>query len=54
MNVQVAQGRLFAPGNAADVTTAAIVNEAFINEFGLKDPIGKNSPAPSISRSLAW
>lgn len=46
MNVQVAQGRLFSPDNAADATTGAIVNEAFINEFGLKDPIGKKLPGP--------
>jgi putative ABC transport system permease protein len=46
MQVQVAQGRLFSPENPADVTTAAIVNEAFIKEFNLQDPIGKKLPGP--------
>jgi putative ABC transport system permease protein len=46
MQVQVAQGRLFSPDNPADVTTAAIVNEAFIREFNLQDPIGKKLPGP--------
>jgi len=46
MQVQVAQGRLFSPDNPADVTTAAVVNEAFLKEFNLTDPIGKKLPGP--------
>jgi putative ABC transport system permease protein len=46
MQVQVAQGRLFSPDNPADVTSAAVVNEAFIKEFNLQDPIGKKLPGP--------
>jgi putative ABC transport system permease protein len=46
MKVQLAYGRLFSPGNAADATTAAVVNEAFIKEFNIKDPIGKKLPGP--------
>jgi putative ABC transport system permease protein len=46
MNVQVAQGRLFASDNPSDVSTAAVVNEAFIKEFNITDPIGKKLPGP--------
>jgi putative ABC transport system permease protein len=46
MKIRVAQGRLFSPGNQADVTTAAVVNEAFVKEFNLQDPIGKKLPGP--------
>jgi putative ABC transport system permease protein len=46
MKIAIVQGRSFEPGNMADQTTAALVNEAFIKEFGLKDPIGKKLPGP--------
>lgn len=46
MNIQVLQGRGFSPGNLSDVTTAAVVNEAYIKYYGLKDPIGKKLPGP--------
>ncbi len=44
MKIEVVQGRLFSPGNTADKTTAAVVNEAFLKEFNLKDPVGKKLP----------
>jgi len=44
MKIEVVQGRLFSPDNTADKTTAAVVNEAFLKEFNLKDPIGKKLP----------
>src|SRR5258706_7906440 len=44
MKIEVVQGRIFSPGNTADRTTAAVVNEAFLKEFNLKDPIGKKLP----------
>jgi putative ABC transport system permease protein len=44
MGLQVIQGRAFDANNAADLTTAALVNEAFVKEFGLKDPVGKKLP----------
>ena len=46
MQVKLAQGRLFSPNSPADVTTAAVVNEAFLREFNLTDPIGKKLPGP--------
>ncbi len=44
MKIEVVQGRLFSPGNTADKTTAAVVNEAFLKEFNLKYPVGKKLP----------
>jgi putative ABC transport system permease protein len=46
MKIEMAQGRSFAADNPADVTSAALVNEAFIKEFGLTDFIGKKLPGP--------
>jgi putative ABC transport system permease protein len=46
MGVKVSQGRNFSSSNVADQTTSAIVNEAFIKEFGITDPIGKKLPGP--------
>jgi len=44
MKIEVVQGRAFSPDNMADKTTAAIVNEAFLKEFNLKDPVGQKLP----------
>jgi putative ABC transport system permease protein len=44
MNVKPVAGRLFMPENAADVTSSAIVNDAFLKEFDIKDPVGKKLP----------
>jgi putative ABC transport system permease protein len=44
MGLQVLQGRNFSSDNPADVTSSAIVNEAFVKEFGLTDPVGKKLP----------
>lgn len=44
LKIQVIQGRGFSPDNTADITTAAVVNEAFLKEFNIADPIGKKLP----------
>ncbi len=46
MGLKIVAGRAFLPDNLSDVTTAAVVNEAFVKEFGLTDPIGKKLPGP--------
>ena len=46
MKISMQQGRSFAADNPADVTSSAIVNEAFVNEFGIIDPVGKKLPGP--------
>jgi len=46
MGLQMLQGRGFSADNTADVSSAAIVNEAFVKEFGLTDPVGKKLPGP--------
>jgi len=44
MKIEVVKGRLFSAGNSGDQSTAAVVNEAFLKEFNLTDPIGKKLP----------
>jgi putative ABC transport system permease protein len=44
MNIETVQGRIFSADNPADINSAAVVNEAFVNEFNLKDPVGKKLP----------
>jgi putative ABC transport system permease protein len=44
MHLQMAQGRSFDAGNTADNTSSAIVNETFVKDFGLSDPVGKKLP----------
>lgn len=44
MDIKPVQGRLFLPDNSADITSSAIVNEAFLKEFDIKDAIGKKLP----------
>lgn len=44
MNIKIKEGRNFDVNNTADRTNAAIVNETFVKEFGLTDPIGKKLP----------
>jgi putative ABC transport system permease protein len=44
MDIRVVSGRGFQPGNTADYTTAAVVNESFVKEFNLGDAIGKKLP----------
>ncbi len=44
MGLRMVQGRSFQPNNQGDLNSAAVVNEAFVKEFGLKDPIGKKLP----------
>lgn len=44
MDIKVVSGRAFDENNPADVTMAAVVNEAFVKEFDLGDAIGKKLP----------
>ncbi len=44
MNIEMAMGRSFAKENTSDLRRAIIVNEAFVKEYGWKDPIGKKIP----------
>jgi len=44
MKIEAVQGRLFSANNPGDEATAAVVNEAFLQEFHLTDPIGKKLP----------
>lgn len=46
MNIRIKEGRSFDPANTSDFTQAAVVNEAFVKMFGLKDPVGKKLPGP--------
>ncbi|MES1181418.1 MAG: ABC transporter permease, partial [Flavobacterium sp.] len=46
MHIKMAAGRSFDPSNTADISNAAVVNEAFVKEFCLKDPVGKKLPGP--------
>jgi putative ABC transport system permease protein len=41
MKIKMVQGRSFQPNNTVDFNNSAIVNEALVKEFGLKDPVGK-------------
>lgn len=44
MGIKVSRGRAFDEKNAADRTSAAVVNESFVKEFNLGDAVGKKLP----------
>jgi putative ABC transport system permease protein len=44
MGLTMNEGRDFSPDNPADFSSSAIVNEAFVKEFGFTDPVGKKLP----------
>ncbi len=44
MNLEIIAGRNFLASNSADLTSAVIVNETFVKEYGWSDPIGKKLP----------
>ena len=44
MDLKLTAGRGFDPANGGDLTSSAIVNEAFVKEYGIKDPVGKKLP----------
>ncbi|WP_336517735.1 ABC transporter permease [Pollutibacter soli] len=44
MDIKVKEGRLFSKDNPSDVTSAAVVNEAFLKEFKIENPIGRKLP----------
>jgi len=41
MNIKMLQGRSFSQENIADYNNSIIVNEAFVKEYGLVNPVGK-------------
>ena len=41
-DIALAQGRDFEMGSASDAQNGVLVNEAFVKQFGLKDPVGKS------------
>jgi putative ABC transport system permease protein len=41
MQIPILMGRSFQPNNSADTNNSIIVNEAFVKEYGISDPIGK-------------
>jgi len=44
LDISVIEGRNFRESDPADQRRAVIVNEAFVREFGLKDPVGSSIP----------
>ena len=44
MGIKIIAGRNFQEGNSDDRIEGVIVNQAFVNEFGWKDPIGQRLP----------
>ena len=44
MKMKMAAGRSFDKSNPADVGGSAIVNEAFVAAYGIKEPVGKKLP----------
>lgn len=44
MKLQIIQGRGFDATNAADINSSAIVNETFVKDFGITEPVGKKLP----------
>ncbi|HYK46985.1 MAG TPA: FtsX-like permease family protein, partial [Parafilimonas sp.] len=41
MQIPIVAGRSFQPENTADTNSSILVNETFVKEYGLKDPVGK-------------
>jgi putative ABC transport system permease protein len=41
MKIPIVAGRSFQPENTADTNNSILVNETFVKEYGLKDPVGK-------------
>jgi putative ABC transport system permease protein len=49
MKIEFAAGRNFSSENPSDLNRSIIVNEAFVKEYGWKDPIGKRIPGKGFS-----
>src|SRR6185369_490156 len=41
MKIPIVLGRSFQPQNPADSNNSILVNETFVKEYGIKDPVGK-------------
>jgi putative ABC transport system permease protein len=52
MGLNMQAGRAFSADNPADINGSAIVNEAFVKEFGLTDPVGKELPGAFDQRII--
>jgi len=52
MGIQVKEGRDFSSNNTADIYGSALVNEAFLEEFNISDPIGKKLPGKFDQRII--
>ncbi len=49
MEIEMALGRPFTKENTSDARRAIIVNEAFVKEYGWKDPLGKRIPGKNFA-----
>lgn len=49
LDIELMEGRNFSIANPSDAQRAIIVNEAFVSEYGLKDPIGKMIPGKKFA-----
>ncbi len=49
MKIQMALGRPFSKESTSDARRAIIVNEAFVKEYGWKDPLGKKIPGKNFA-----
>lgn len=52
MKIGIIQGRNFSEGNTDDKNNNVLVNEAFVKEFGIEEPIGKKLPGPYNQRII--
>ncbi|HYC86083.1 MAG TPA: ABC transporter permease [Chryseosolibacter sp.] len=48
MKIELAAGRNFSDANPADRTRSIIVNEAFVREYGWKEPLGQRIPGKNF------
>jgi len=46
MGIKIINGRNFEQGNAADIAGSVLINEAYVKDFNLTDPVGKKLPGP--------
>ncbi|MCH8981017.1 FtsX-like permease family protein, partial [candidate division KSB1 bacterium] len=52
MGMKIVQGRNFSRQHATDRQQAVIINEAFVKEFGLKNPVGGQLPGKFPEHSI--
>lgn len=49
LGIEILEGRNFSKENTSDKSRAVIVNKAFVDYFGLSDPLGKRIPGPDFA-----